>query len=452
MSTTTTGKAIRQLLASLIGGVCEIGAQAGSGATSTSIVDTQNYQGRAIPASMFDNAVLRMTSGSLAGQTTYVDYVDGATGTIYLNPALGGTPADTDEFEIWMRGVDPDYVDRLRDDVLQFTTSVWYPNVITMIPDGDLMTTANGATQGDVSNWVIVGSATRSKVLGASPDAKTRFTLSVVHPTASTDWIDSGNVACNADEIYWLEVPVKAYVTATSAPATASLVPYDVTNGADIAIASSIVSTHTGKGWGKLSFSFQIPSGCSEFKLRLKSNTNNSTTVWGMFACHKVNQSEITLPNRIRTKSRVGKTFLTTQIANASQYNNLFQFKMKEYKNVERTQLGSNVVLYFNAPLSYWNACYYYERVYFNRLQAGYTTATQRSGGDAAVTDCPLEYAAAALAEALCKRMLDRYGADWQDDWVRAASMLNYWEGEFGPEPQHVFQNTVPVNIPQLRV
>lgn len=451
MSNTTTGKQIRQLLASLLGGVCEIGAQAGSGASTTTIVDTQNYAGRAIPSSMYDNAVLRMTSGSLAGQTTFIDYIDGSTGTIYLNPALSGTPADTDEFEIWLHGIDPDYVDRLRDDALQYTCSVWRQNVMTVIADGDLQTTTNGATPGDVSHWTVVGSATRTKGFASAPEAKSRFLLSVVHTTAASDFIDSDIVECQPDEIYFVEVPVKAYVTATSAPATATCQPYDADNSANIAFASAIRTTHTGRGWGKLSFSFQIPSNCYRFKLRLTSDTNASTTVWGQFACHKIHQTQLTLPDRIRTKSRVGRTFLTTQVQNSQQYLNNSQRKIREYKNVERNQVGSNVVLWFNPELAYWNACYYYERGYFPRLQTGYTTAAQRSAGDAATTDCQIEYVAAAVAEVLAKRMLDK-DASWQDKWVRATAMLNYWEGEFGPEPQHVFENSVPVVVPQLRV
>lgn len=452
MSTTTTGKAIRQLLSTLMGGVVEIGAQVGSGASTTTIVDTGNYKGRAIPSSLYDNATLRMTSGSLAGQTTYVDYIDGATGAIHLDPPLGGTPADTDEFEIWLHGVDPDYVDRLRDDCLQYTCSAWRQNVMTVVVDGDLQGVSNGAVAGDVTHWNVVGSATRTKALAGAPDAKSRFLLSVVHPTATTDFVDTDAVECQPSEIYFVEVPVKAYVTATSAAATASLIPLDVTNTATIPFGSAIRTSHTGRGWGHLSFSFQIPAGCFQFKLRLSSDTAASTTTWGQLACHKINSAQITLPDRINSKGRVGRTFLTTQVTNSTQYVNNFQFKMREYKNVERNRVGSNIVLYFNPALAYWNACYYYERGYFPRLQTTYITPAQRAAGDSAVTDCAIEYVSAALAEKLSKRLLDKLGAEWQDDWVRASTMFNYWEGEFGPEPQHIFENEQPVTIPQVRV
>lgn len=443
MSTTTTGKAIRQALSTLIGGLVDIGQQVGSGGTTTTIVDAGNLKGRALPPSMYDNAVVRVSSGTRQGETTYVDYVDPSTGTIYLDPALTGALADGDEYEIWMRGVDPDYVDRLRDDCLQYLVSTWRQITLSCIPDGDLETSG-------VTNWVVVSGATRSKSLGGFPDAKSRWMLSVVHTTASTDFIDSGNVDCQPGENYFLEVPVQAYVTATSAPATATVVPYDVTNSANMTYGGIRIA-HTGRGWGRLSLYFTIPADCYQFKIRLKSDTNASTTNWGQFSCHHRDATEFTLPDRIRSKKRVGHTFWTGQVTPATNWVNNTRLKFREYKNVEREQIGSNVVLFFNPGTSN-NAIYFYERGYFARLESGYVTPAQRLAGDSATTDAPLEYAAAVLAEQLTKRMLDKYGSDWQDDWVRASTWSNYWEGEFGPEPQRIHENTQPVYIPDLRV
>lgn len=445
MSTTTTGKAIRQALATLIWGLVNIGAQAGSGASTTTLVDTLNYKGRAGSPGIYDNAIVRMTSGTLAGETTFVDYVDPATGTIYLDPALSGTPADTDEYEIWMKGVDPDDVDRLRDDCLDRICSVWRINPVTIITDGDL-------EDSGLTHWSVTagGAATRTKGFASSPDAKSRRQLTVVHTTAATDMIESDTIEVQPGETYYLEVPVKCYVTATNAPATASVLPYDVVNTTNISIGGGR-TTHTGRGWGRISLYFQVPTNCYIMKIRLKSDTAASTSVWGGFCLLHRNATEITLPDRVRTKSRVGKTFLTSQVSTSTNAINNTRYKLREYKNVERVQIGSNVQL-FCQPGFANNSMFFYERGYFDRLETGYTTKAQRAAGDIATTDAPLEYVAAVLAEQLTKRMLDKFGADWQDDWTRASAWANYWEGEFGPLPQHIFENEVPVFIPDLKV
>jgi hypothetical protein len=443
MATTVTGQQIRQQLASILGGVMEIGQQVGASGSATTIVDAGNLKGRNLPSSMYDNAQVRVTSGMRAGETTYVDYLDPATGTLYLDPALTGALADGDEYEVWMKGVDPDWVDRLRDDVLQFTVSTWRQNPVTIITDGDL-------EMPGVTHWNIVGSATRTKSLGGAPDVKSRWQLAIVHTTAASDFIDSDAIDCQPGEYYYFEAPVKAYVTATGAVATASMVPQDVTNTAAITVGGQR-TTHAGRGWGRLGILFTIPTGCYQFKLRFKSDTAASTTVWGGMCLMNVRATEITLPDRIRTKRRVGKTFLTTQVRNSAQVVNNTRMKLPEYHNVERNQIGSNVVLFFY-PQFGQQVVYYYERGYFARLSAAYVTPAQRLVGDAATTDAPLEYAGAALAEKVTKLMLDKFGADWQDDWARASAMLNYWEGEFGPEPQRVHESETPVSIPNLRV
>lgn len=443
MSSTYTGKEIRQGLIEEHSDLLFLGAQAGSGSTATTIVDTE-LEGRAISAQMFDGAIVLIASGTRAGERTRVDYLDPDTGTIYLDPALSGALADTDEYEIWLRGVDPDYVMRLRDHCAATVCSIWRQNVITVIADGDLEAAG-------VTNWTAAGGATRSKTLGGFPDVKSRRHLAVVHTTAATDYVESDGVDCLPGERYFLECPVQAYVTATPAsPAVASIDVRDLSNTASISLGG-IRTSHTGRGWGRISVLFTIPDNCYRFSIRLKSATASSTTVWGGIACHLREGTEFTLPDRIRSKKRVGRTFYTSQVVNATSEVNRARYKLRPYWNVERNQVGSNVELMFQPGLPD-SAVYYYERGYFDRLQTNYFTVAGRTAGDTATTDCPKEYIVAALAERLTKRMLDKHGAEWQDDWVRASATLNYWEGVFGTEPQMVHENEHPVVIPDLKV
>ena len=444
MSTTTTGEEIRQGLVEEHSDMLYLGAQAGSGGSSTTIVDTE-LEGRAVSAQMFDGAILRVSSGTRAGERTRIDYLDPDTGTLNLDPALSGALADTDTYEIWLRGIDPDYVDRLRDHCLATVCSVWRQNVVTVIPDGDLE--ASGVT-----NWTAAGGATRSKGYGGFPDVKARRRLSVVHTTAATDYVESDPVDCLPGERYFLEVPIQAYVTATPAsPAVASIDVRDLSNTASVSLGG-IRSSHTGRGWGRISLLFTIPTDCYRFSIRLKSATASSTTVWGQFACHLSDGTEFTLPDRVRSKKRVGKTFFTGDVISDTSAINRARYKLRPYWNVERNQVGSNVELMFQPGLPN-NAVYYWERGYFDRLQTNYFTTAGRTTGDDATTDCPKEYIVAALAERLCKRMLDKPGGEeWQDDWARASATLNYWEGVFGPEPKMIHENEHPVVIPHFRV
>lgn len=438
---TVTGKEIRQALAEYMGGWVFLGESDGTSAASY-ITDTERLKGVNLPASLFDNCVVRIASGSKAGEMAYVDHVDFVNGRLYITPDLTGAIASGDDYEVWMRGIDPDIVDRLRDDCLARFCSTWRPTALTEITDGDLQDSG-------VTNWTVAGGATRSKAYSSFPDAYWRRELRVVHTTAATDYVKSASLYVNPGERYFLQCAVRAYVTATSAAATASIVVRDITNGADISLGG-IKTSHIGRGQGHISLLWTVPAGCYEIQVWLKSNTDASTTAWGPFYCHKRDKTRKSLPDRITTKKRVGNFWVHSQV-NPAQSEQADSFYKSNKLSVERVQVGSQVEVNFHTPTTN-NAISYYERGFYDRLQSDYLTVAGRSAGDTASTDCPKEYIVAALAERVSKWMLDTHGAEWQDDWVRASTELAYWEGEFGPEPQYVEEVTTPVGVPQITV
>ena len=94
----TSGKEIRQGLVEY-GDWVFIGRQVGStGATTTAIPDATRLRGLALPSTLFNNSIVRITSGAQAGERTYVDYLDPNSGILYLNPALSTVLADGDEY------------------------------------------------------------------------------------------------------------------------------------------------------------------------------------------------------------------------------------------------------------------------------------------------------------------------------------------------------------------
>jgi len=520
---TVTGKQIRQGLVEY-GDWVFLGTQVGvTGASTTAIPDAERLKGLNLPSTMFDNCIVRIASGLLAGETSNVDYLDNVNGILYLTPALTGTLATNDEYEIWLRGIDPDIVDRLRDDCLQKFCSQWRVVPLTVVPNGDMekqgnrvdvaivsstdaspiaMTTAtHGLQTGDevfisghlvntnangswkitrtsataftldgsvalgagvggatgyvgsftaAPHWTIAATATRSIVFSQFPNAHSRHVLRVGHVTAATDYVKSDPIDVNPGEKFFLQVQVSAYVTATPAsPATASIVVQDLTNAAAVTL-SGLKTSHIGKRPGWISLTWTVPVGCYQIELRLSTDTASSTTVWGGIACHVRENNRVSLPDRITSRKRVGTFYSTTSVQTVEAQADLV-YKAAPFQSIERVQVGNQVEVYVNPPLGEF-ALYFYERGYFDRLSINYFTVAQRFQGDHTPTDIKLEYAIAALATRVAKFYLDKYGEDWQDDWVRASADFNYWEGQHGPEPKLVAEVESQIFIPNLSI
>lgn len=440
-ATTVTGKQIRQGL--IDRDWLFIGAAVGAGSTTSKIADATLNAGAALASTRFDGGRLRVTSGTYAGAETYVDYVDTANGFVYVDPALPGALADTDEYEIWLRGIDPNDADRARDDALDRVCSVWRLNPISIVADGDMDSSG-------VTHWAIAGAATRTKQFSSHPEANWRRELAVVHTTAASDYVKSDSIICRPGERFFVQVPVRAYVTSSHAKATASIEVRDITNTADVSLGGLKTSGY-GYGWDFISLLFTIPAGCYEIQLWLKSDTDASTTVWAPINIHKRQKTRLSLPDRIRTKKRVGTFYTAANINPADSEVADWAPKLKPFLNVERVQQGVQVQVNLTPPTMEL-PIYYYERGFFDRLSTDYKTTAHRSAGDAATTDCPLEYAIAGTAERLSKKMLEKGFAEWQPEWVRASADLSRWEMEFGPEPQLISESESVPFIPNLRV
>ena len=441
---TVTGAQIRQELATEHGDWVYLGETVGVSAVNY-LSDTERLQGANMPSGAFDHCIVRIASGTLAGETALVDYLDAENGRLYLTPSLTGIAAAGVDYEIWLRGIDPDVVDRLRGQALTKWCSTWRAIVLTRIVDGDL-------EESGVGNWTAAGGATRTKTLAAQDDELSgRWNLNVVVTTALTDYVESAGISVQPGQLFYCEAAVSSYVTATGAGANAQVIVRDIDNSASITLGG-IRTSHTGRGWGKLSLLFTIPASCYQIKVRLTSSTASSTQVWGPIALHRRKATIVNLPDRIRGIRRVATQYmLSTPISAGSEQGQ--QVKVRKFKNSERVQLGNRCQLWFNPGLGE-EAVWYYERGYFFDLltAAQYLTVAGRLVGDAATTDCPLEYVTAVTASLIAEFYMQKYGSDWQDDFVQTKARWNYWEGQFGPEPKIVMENETPIVIPQLGV
>lgn len=440
---TISGKAIRQALAEQVGGFVFLGQATATGAANY-ITDTVRLQGVNLPAGLFDNCIVRIASGTRAGERVYVDTLDPINGNLYVTPNLTGATGSGDSYEVWLRGIDPDIADRIRDDCLARFCSIWRQVAVSLIPDGDLQAA-------DVTHWTPSGGgAVPTKQFATFPDAAWRRELAVTH-AAPTDYVSSDDVWVQPNERWFLQCGARGYVTADPGlPATAAIQVWDVEHSVAITLGG-IKTSASGRGQSHISLLFTIPSNCYRIQFRLTSDTALSTTLWGPFHAHKRDKWRISLPDRITTKKRVGNFYEYTNINPTSSEIADFRFKFRRL-SIEREQEGSQVQVNLMSGLTTTFAILYAERGYFDRLQTDYFTAAGRAAGDTAVTDCPKEYIVASMATQLSKWMLDMYGADWQDDWVRNASELAYWEEEFGPEPVYVEEVGSNLVVPQLVV
>lgn len=441
-ATTITGQQIRKELATEHGDWVFLGAATATGTTSY-IVDTERLQGANLPSGAYDNCIVRITSGAAAGETTGVDYLDVDNGRLYLTPDISAALVLNDEYEIWLKGIDPYVVDRLRDNALDRWASTWRPVPLSIIVDGDF-------EMPNVTHWTAAGAATRSKVLSDFADeGATHWNLVVVNTNGAADYVESDSIPVQEGQRFYIEADVSSYVTSSSATAEAHIVAYDKSQSAAIALGG-VRTTHNGKGWGKLSILITIPTGCTLISIRLVGNTTSSTQVWGGIAMHRIGASRVNLPARIRTLKRVATNYLLSNPSSSAAFQGE-SFKVRQFRSSERQQIGGRVVVWFNPKLGQ-EAVWYYERGYFARLQTNYYTAAGRAAGDTATTDAPLEYVTAILASLLAEFYMQKYGDDWKDDFVQAKARWNYWEGQFGPEPKIVEEVEEPIYIPQLKV
>ena len=515
----TSGKEIRQGLVEY-GDWLFLGKQVGdSSATTIAIPDATRLRGLALPSTLFNNSIVRITSGVAAGERTYVDYLDPNSGILYVNPALSSALADTDEYEIWMRGIDPDIVDRLRDDCLEKFCSQWRVVAFSQLPDGDMEDapetnliaitsstnatpivvtcasahgvvtgasvnieghlvnlTANGkwivtvtsttvfsldgsigtgngtagnvAVRNGVPRWTASGSSIVNKINGNFPNTHSRQVLHVVGPTSATDFATSQAIPVQPTDRWFLEVPCSAFLTAaTQTLAVGTVVVRDVTNSADITLSG--VTTHTGRGVGMISVLFDIPNGCYEIHVRLGSSTNAATTVWGGMAMHERDQYRFSLQDRVTSRKRVGGFYTLERETESGTSDE--RYKNAPFQSIERVQVGGQVEIYIN-PNTQEFPMFYYERGYYERMNPNYFTTTHRLTGDLAMTDAQKEYIISATAARVAKYYLDKFGAEWQDDWIRASADFNYWEGQHGPEPKLVAEVESELYVPNREV
>jgi hypothetical protein len=145
----------------------------------------------------------------------------------------------------------------------------------------------------------------------------------------------------------------------------------------------------------------------------------------------------------------------------------------EEIPGIRRVQVNDSVHLQLHRNTVGINLPHLYdERVFYTALQTSYQTSSQRSTGDAVTTDCPIDYATAAMVKLLAEQNLgadlvimrqvygqiegDQQVSDDEAFWLKtlqlAESRLARAEKLYGPEPKPSLERERETIIPYYRV
>lgn len=162
--------------------------------------------------------------------------------------------------------------------------------ILSLLPDGDM-------ALGGISNWTASASATVSKVTNTNAIRGPR-SLRVL-AGAANQYAQSGTLLVDpTNQPSWFaQALVRAQV------GTATLLPYDVTNSANITVSGT--QTWTAQGWGIISINFTLPATCESLAFRLESTANNDDTYWQYVAPYPNGARQLSLPSWVERSTQI---------------------------------------------------------------------------------------------------------------------------------------------------
>lgn len=211
-------------------------------------------------------------------------------GTLTPSVTYGTAPDATATFDVYLRDVRSR---DLRDAVNQLLRGTFYETMVplTQVVDGDMESSAT-------SDWT-ASNATHSKVTGANT-LYHGARASRVLATAASGYIQSTTILVDPTNApTWF---VRAVVRADIG--TARLIPYDVTNSANIT-----TEDWTNRGWGVIEITFTLPATCEALAFRLQSVADADDTMWDRLIAHPQNAREVNLPDWLVSPRHVRGVF-----------------------------------------------------------------------------------------------------------------------------------------------
>jgi len=215
---------------------------------------------------------------------------DASAGTWVPSMTYATKPGTTDTFSIFFAPVTHEM---MRRNINKALRNRRYLTVVplTLVDDGDMETSGTGS-------WTDTN-ATISKVTTAGNVLRGSQSLRVL-ATSALGQAQSGTI--NVDPVdsqdYYLEAKLRAAV------GTGRLIAYDVTNSADIE-----TEDHTEMGFGRVGFTFTLPSTCEQLAVRLVSVANSDDAYWDDVILLRQGAREMPLPANVETESQVRYVF-----------------------------------------------------------------------------------------------------------------------------------------------
>lgn len=436
----STGEAIRTELKKY-GLIRVLGAPTATGTTSRLRDATRLVGAAALPSTAFNGCQVRIstTGGVAAGYQTFVDYLDQDLGDLYVSPLWDVAPTTAARYEIWRQGIDPDDVDRLRDEALTSICSQWglFPVSLVTNPNWEV----------DTTNWDAGASATLARQGGTFPTEVWRATLLVTNDGSTVNGRAESLAitALQPGDRFYLYVPVSVRA------GTATVVVRDITAGANVTLSGTATSTR--RGWTGIEVTGSIPTGSDSIEIWLRGDEATAIVEWGPVFFHKEDARRMQLEARVDSREKVGPVYgLTNYPVQTSP--DFGDEKLEEIMGVNPKQVNDAVFLQFDNPMT-GRPYMYDERIYYTALSATYLTAAARAVGDAATTLCPLDYAAAATAKLIAEAMLIKapHEADFYAGVLQLAeNRLSKFERLYGPEQKGIQTRERTISVPYLRV
>ena len=435
----STGQAIREELQRY--GLLRMLGQATATGTTARLRDATRLLSTTLPSTAFNGCYVRITAlgGVADGEQVLVDYLDPDLGDLYVSPAWSVAPTSAATYEIWRAGIDPDDVDRLRDEALTSICSQWQPLPLSIV--------SNAAYYTDLTSWTATDAAQARQTV-AFPTELWPASILVTNSAGNGRSASASIFAIRASDYFYLYVPVSVR------SGTAEIVVRDITNGANISLSGGS-TTETRRGWSAFEVTGQVPATCDEIQVWLRGTEATAIVEWGPVFFYPQNARRIALEARVDTIEKVGPVYRMTRYPTATGGGSFAEEDREEVPDVRKIQVNDAVYFQFSAePIR--DAPYFYEeRVYYTALSSAYFTAANRATGDAATTLCPLDYVTAATAKLIAEMMLFKapHEADFYAGVVGLAnSRLRNYERLYGPEPKPSLTLEREISIPYLRV
>lgn len=426
-----TGQEIHERIFENYGALGFIGTTTALAAATNRLRDATRLGMDTLSTEEYSDGFLRITStsNSDAGLEAKIKWLDPTLGDLYFDPDAGAAIVSGATYEILRHGLRFDDLLRARDRALTTKCAPWFTKPLSVLKE--------------VSDWSVAaysgsagGEQDSAGVSTALDFPNEIFAKSMVITNSAAN----GNIASES----WYVQPtwvMQIWGRVSARSGTAAVRLRDITNGADITLEETSTFTLRGRRW--FHNTATIPTGCGEVQLWLGGQEATAVTEWdgvGMIPDHETVYSH---ESRVYGKHDIAHYFgysIPTEVRG--------RLQRSPIHGVNRERAGDGVMAIFDCPPA--GPVYYRERHRYAALQSAYMTAANRETGDAASTDCNIDYiAAATVVELLQGRKLSD---DLKIVLGQAMRDLRTWDRRVGADPLAVFEtkNQSRLAVPRL--